>query len=157
MLGDERLAWLGQLPTKHYEHDLLLLHASPGDLWRAPPPDADDPTLATTYGRCNAKTVVYGHIHRPYIRRLDQLTVANSGSVGSPFDGDPRASYLLLDSGQLEIIRVEYDVERETNLLRRSSHPDRDRIIEMRRLGRFVAVRANHPADRATVSPASTR
>jgi hypothetical protein len=28
---------------------------------------------------------------------LDGLTVANSGSVGSPFDADPRASYLLIE------------------------------------------------------------
>ena len=139
-LGDERLAWIRQLPCEHRERDLLLLHASPGDLWWAPLPDADDPMLATTYGRCNANTVVYGHIHRPYVRYLDELTVANSGSVGSPFDGDPRASYLLFDSGQLEVIRVEYDVEREANLLKRSGHPDRDRIIEMRRRGKFVAV-----------------
>jgi putative phosphoesterase len=139
-LGSERLGWLRQLPAEHQEQDLLLLHASPGDLWRAPPPEADGPTLATTYGRCDANTVVYGHIHRPYIRHLDQLTVANSGSVGSPFDGDPRASYLLIDSGQQQIIRVEYDVDQETDLLKRSKHPDRDRIAEMRRLGKFIAV-----------------
>jgi putative phosphoesterase len=140
MLGEERLAWLRQLPAEHREQDLLLVHASPGDLWRAPSPDADDSTLAATYGSSDADTVVYGHIHRPHIRQLDQLTVANSGSVGSPFDGDPRASYLLLDSGDLQIIRVAYDVEGEIDLLRRSNHPDRERIAEMRRLGRFVAV-----------------
>ncbi|HEY3728626.1 MAG TPA: metallophosphoesterase family protein [Solirubrobacteraceae bacterium] len=139
-LGDERLAWIRQLPAEHREHDVLLLHASPGDLWRAPSPDADDRTLTAAYGQCTAKTVIYGHIHRPYIRHIDQLTVANGGSVGSPFDGDPRASYLLLESGQLEVIRVEYDVEREAKLLKRSGHPDRDRILEMRRLGKFVAV-----------------
>jgi putative phosphoesterase len=140
MLGEERLDWLRRLPSDHHEQDLLLVHASPGDLWRAPAPDADDETLASTYGLSDAETVVYGHIHRPYIRRLDHLTVANSGSVGSPFDGDPRASYLLLDSGHVEMVRVAYDVEREIDLLRRSDYPDRERIAEMRRLGKFVAV-----------------
>jgi putative phosphoesterase len=139
-LGEERLAWLRQLPAEHRDQNLLLLHASPGDLWRAPSPDADDPTLAATYGSSDVDTVVYGHIHRPYTRQLDQLTVANSGSVGSPFDGDPRASYLLLDAGDIQIIRVAYDVQREIDLLHRSDHPDRERIAEMRRLGRFVAV-----------------
>jgi putative phosphoesterase len=140
MLGDERLAWLGELPAEHREQDLLLLHASPGDLWRAPTPDADDPELASTYGSCNANVVVYGHIHRAYIRQLGQLTVANSGSVGSPFDGDPRASYLLLESGWPQIVRVAYDIEREVHLLHRSDYPDYDRIAKMRRLGTFVAV-----------------
>jgi diadenosine tetraphosphatase ApaH/serine/threonine PP2A family protein phosphatase len=43
--------------------------------------------------------------------------VINTGSVGLPYDGDPRASYLLLDGEQAEIRRVEYDVERELALL----------------------------------------
>jgi putative phosphoesterase len=140
LLDDERLAWLRQLPSEHRDQDLLLVHASPGDLWRAPSPDADNETLAETYGLCGASTVVYGHIHRPYVRQLDQLTIANSGSIGSPFDGDPRASYLLLESGRAEVIRVQYDIEREIDLMRRSDHPDRDRIAEMRRRGKFVAV-----------------
>ncbi|RMG03405.1 MAG: metallophosphoesterase [Nitrospirae bacterium] len=34
----------------------------------------------------------------------------NSGSVGQPRDGDPRAAYLLFSDERLEIIRVEYPV-----------------------------------------------
>lgn len=140
LLGDERIAWLRQLPDEHREDKVVLVHASPGDLWRAPLPDAEDSKLTATYGSCDAETVIYGHIHRPYIRQLEQFTVTNSGSVGSPFDGDPRASYLLLDSDQAQIVRVEYDIEREVNLLLRSDYPDAPRIAEMRRLGKFVAV-----------------
>jgi putative phosphoesterase len=139
-LGDERLGWLRRLPDEHREQDFVLVHASPGDLWRAPLPDADDATLGATYGSCDARTVVYGHIHRPYVRRLGQITIANTGSVGSPFDGDPRASYLLLDMDEAQLIRVDYDIEQEIDLVRRSSHPDRARIAEMRRRGRFVPV-----------------
>lgn len=142
LLGDERMAWLRQLPVEYRDGELALVHASPGDLWRAPLPDAEDSALEATYGPCGTRTVVYGHIHRPYVRRLDGLAVANSGSVGSPFDGDPRASYLLLDRGEAQIIRVEYDIERETGLLLRSGYPDAPRIAEMRRLGKFVVVTA---------------
>jgi putative phosphoesterase len=139
LLGDQRMAWLRQLPHEHREDNVVLVHASPGDLWRAPLPDAEDSKLTATYGPYNAETVVYGHIHRPYVRQLDQFTITNSGSVGSPFDGDPRASYLLLDSGEAQIFRVEYDIEREVDLLLRSDYPDAPRIAEMRRLGKFVA------------------
>jgi hypothetical protein len=38
LLGDERVSWLRQLPGEHREQDLALVHASPGDLWRAPLP-----------------------------------------------------------------------------------------------------------------------
>jgi putative phosphoesterase len=140
LLGAERIAWLHRLPDEHWEDNVVLVHASPGDLWRAPPPDADDSRLAGTYGSYDAETVIYGHIHRPYIRQLEHFTVTNSGSVGSPFDGDARASYLLLDSDHAQIVRVEYDIEREVALLLRSGYPDAPRIAQMRRLGKFVAV-----------------
>jgi putative phosphoesterase len=140
LLGAERIAWLRLLPAEHREDDLVLLHASPGDLWRAPPPDAEDSVLAATYDSCAAKRVVYGHIHRPYVRQVGALTVANSGSVGSPFDGDPRASYLLVDD-EMEVIRVEYDIEREVSLLLNSGYPDVRRLAETRRRGQFIPVR----------------
>jgi predicted phosphodiesterase len=142
LIGDERLAWLRALPSEHREPGIALLHASPGDLWRAPFPNAGEAELAGTYAACAAEVVVYGHIHQPYVRPLDHMTITNSGSVGSPFDGDPRASYLLVDEGgELEVIRVEYDIEREARLLLRSDYPDAVRIAETRRKGRFVALR----------------
>ena len=36
---------------------------------------------------------VTAHTHRPHQRRTQGMDVVNIGSVGSPFDGDPRASY----------------------------------------------------------------
>jgi putative phosphoesterase len=140
LIGEERISWLRRLPAESREDDLVLLHASPGDLWRAPLPDAEDSVLVATFEPCEAETVVYGHIHRPYVRRIGALTVANSGSVGSPFDGDPRASYLLVDEGELEVVRVEYDLEREVSLLLSSGYPDARRLAETRRCGRFIAV-----------------
>jgi predicted phosphodiesterase len=145
LLGYERIAWLRQLPDEHREHGLALVHASPGDLWRAPMPDAEDSELVATYESCDAELVVYGHIHRPFARELRGLKVVNSGSVGSPFDGDPRASYLLLDGASVEIVRVEYDLEREADLLLRSGYPDAPRIAETRRRGRFLPAPAGKP------------
>jgi putative phosphoesterase len=143
LIGPERLEWLRALPAERREGDLTLVHASPGDLWRAPPPDAEDSELLSTYGPCGTGIVVYGHIHRPYVRRVGELVVANSGSVGMPFDGDPRASYVFLDGGELQVVRVEYDVEREVSLLLSSGYPDAGRLAQTRRLGRFVPVESS--------------
>jgi len=44
-LGDDRLAWLRSLPAERRAADLRVVHASPGDLWRAPMPDAEDSLL----------------------------------------------------------------------------------------------------------------
>jgi len=103
-------------------------------------PDAPDGELLETFGPANRGIVVYGHIHLPYVRRLESIMVANTGSVGNPFDGDPRASYLLVEDGEPETIRVSYDIEREVSIVLDSGYPDAVRIAEMRRRGAFVPV-----------------
>jgi putative phosphoesterase len=137
-LGDERIAWLRELPAERRLDDVVLVHASPGDLWRAPMADAPDDELAAVYGGAGAPVAVYGHVHVPFVRPVGALTVANSGAVGSPFDGDPRAAYLLVEDGAPSVVRVEYDVEHEAAVLRALGYPDAERIAETRRVGRFV-------------------
>lgn len=138
LLGEERVSWLRDLPLEARVDDLAVVHAAPGELWRAPMPTVEDDELSLMYGPLEAETAVYGHIHRPFVRSLDEMTVANSGSVGMPWDGDPRASYVLVDDGVPRLVRVAYDVEREAAVMRRSGYPDAARLIEMRRRGRFV-------------------
>jgi predicted phosphodiesterase len=139
-LGDQRLAWLRAQPADLSVGGTTLVHAAPGDLWRAPMPDATDAELETTYRQLGARVAIYGHIHRPHVRCLNGLTIANAGSVGLPWDGDARASYLLIDRNKPEIVRVEYDIEAEIRALRRSRYPDSERIAEMLRRGRFVPI-----------------
>jgi putative phosphoesterase len=136
--GESRLSWLRQLPGELRYENLVLLHASPGNLWRAPVDTADDSALEGAYKELNAKIVVYGHIHRPFVRKLVRMTVCNTGSVGSPYDGDPRASYLMIDNGLPAIRRVEYDVEKETGRLLASEYPLKEWIAETRRKGAYV-------------------
>jgi putative phosphoesterase len=138
-LDGERLAWLRGLPAELRLGDLVVVHAAPRNLWRAPMPEASDDEVEEVYAPLEAGHVVYGHIHRPYVRALDSMVVANSGSASMPWDGDPRASYLLVDDGEASVVRVVYDVERDAELLTRSGHPDAERIVGMRRTGRFVA------------------
>jgi predicted phosphodiesterase len=138
-LGDERVAWLRTLPTECRTGELAVVHARPDDLWRAPMPDASDAELSSTYAGLEASRVGYGHIHRPFVRTVDGLTVANAGSVGLPWDGDPRAAYLLIDDGVPNIVRVEYDVDREVRELRAAVHPDAERLAAMLRSGSFIA------------------
>jgi predicted phosphodiesterase len=142
LLGPGRLDWLRGLPQEHRLEDLLVLHASPGDLWRAPMPDAEDSKLIDVYGGLEAACVVYGHIHRPYVRELATLTVANSGSVGQPGDGDPRASYLRVEAGEVSIRRVAYDIEREIAALSKRDYPYADWLAERLRSGRFLPLPA---------------
>jgi putative phosphoesterase len=122
-LGEQRLSWLRVLPRVQIYDDFALVHARPDTAWRAPTDSAADDDLRSTYEPLGRPTVVYGHIHRPYIRRVGSVVVANSGSVGLPHDGDRRASYLILDDGTPSIRRVEYDADRELRALRTSGRP----------------------------------
>jgi putative phosphoesterase len=124
-LGEEPNRWLQKLPLEwRQERRVALVHAVPGDLWKAVGPQTEDSELRAIYGPLGARLAVYCHIHRPYVRDLADLTVANTGSVGLPFDGDPRSSYLLVDDGKPDIRRVEYDVERAVREVEESAHPD---------------------------------
>jgi putative phosphoesterase len=138
MIGESRMAWLRHLPAELRFENLVLMHAGPGNLWRAPMDTADDAELQSTYAQLNAELVVYCHIHRPFVRKVGTMTVCNTGSVGSPYDGDPRSSYLIIDDGRPAIRRVEYDVEKEVGRLLASDYPYKEWIAEMRRKASYV-------------------
>jgi putative phosphoesterase len=139
LIGESRLKKLQTLPMQIRQQELVLLHASPGDLWKSPMDSSDEKALERVYRPLNAQMVVYGHIHRPFIKRLSGFTVCNSGSVGMPYDGDSRSSYLLLTDGQPEIRRVEYDIEAENRLLLASNYPYKEWFAEVRTRGAYVA------------------
>ncbi|HYA97437.1 MAG TPA: metallophosphoesterase family protein [Methylomirabilota bacterium] len=136
-LGAERLAWLGDLPRVQIQGVMALVHASPQNLWRAPMPEATDSELASVYGPLRQPVAVYAHIHRPYTRAVSGITVANTGSVGLPHDGDPRAAYLLLNESKPGIRRVEYDVGKELKALAGSRLPHSGWIAKVIETGRF--------------------
>jgi putative phosphoesterase len=131
LLGPDRVQWLRRLPRLWRHEDLVVMHASPTTVEEAPPVDATDQQLVATYGGLEARLVVYGHLHRPFVRRIGSLTVANSGSVGWPVDGDWRPSYLLIDEGEVRVRRVRYDVEAQIAELRASRYPSRSWLIKV--------------------------
>jgi putative phosphoesterase len=137
-IGDERLAWLRALPRQWSEEGLSVVHAVPDDVWPSVLPTAPDAELERVYGVLGSKHVVYGHIHYPFVRRLSGFTVTNSGALSLSFDGDRRASYALIDGEQLEIKRVDYDVEEEIRLLLRADDPFATSTAETLRTGTYV-------------------
>jgi predicted phosphodiesterase len=136
-LGEDRLTWLGSLPRSQTYGPMTLIHANPESLWRAPAPEVSDDELASVYGSLGQPIAVYAHIHRSYIRKMPGLTVVNTGSVSLSYDGDPKASYLLLDGLEPEIRRVEYDVDREIQELGASGLPHADWLAKTLRNARF--------------------
>ena len=60
-----------------------------------------------------ADLVVLGHTHIAYEVKTSGTWVVNPGSVGMPADGDPRASYAVLDTVSRSVTfgRVKYDID----------------------------------------------
>jgi putative phosphoesterase len=137
-LGDERCAWLASLPREQIQSWFALVHASPESTWRAPAREAADTEFERIYAPLGRPLAVYGHIHRPFIRRLDAITVINSGSAGLSYDGDPRASYLLLEDTEPTIRRVDYDLDAEIQRLSGSGTPHSDWIARSLASASFV-------------------
>ena len=87
--------------------------------------------------------VCFGHTHKPWHRVVEGVHFVNTGSVGRPKDGDPRAGYVLLDVGAdgavtVEFVRVEYDVEEAARGILDSELPDE--FAEYLRTGGKLAV-----------------
>jgi putative phosphoesterase len=90
-LGEERLAWLSELPLVKTQADFALVHATPESCWRTPPTEATDAELETLYGSLGRPIVIFGHTHRPFTRGMagQPRLLINAGSVGLSYDGDP--------------------------------------------------------------------
>jgi diadenosine tetraphosphatase ApaH/serine/threonine PP2A family protein phosphatase len=110
-VGDRTVADLAALPEwLGDEGRVRFCHASPISDVRSfmPEPGEDDEELL---GGHSEPLVVFGHTHLPF-ERLGPAGVrlVNPGSVGMPFDGDPRAAWAILhDDGRVEHRRVAYD------------------------------------------------
>jgi predicted phosphodiesterase len=107
-LGDERVEWLRALPSERRlrtDDDTLVLvcHASPGSQTSGFDQDLDP----------SVTVIICGHTHLPEVRDLGFKVIVNTGSAGYVFDGDPTASWALLDiedgDVRAEIRRTEFD------------------------------------------------
>lgn len=104
----------------------LAVHGSPDGVRDYVYPDRSMEQLAVWLEEHNARCLFMGHTHQPFVRELPQGLVVNPGSLGQPKDGDPRPSYALVDLKRLkaQIIRLDYDVEAEAELLREEGLPE---------------------------------
>jgi diadenosine tetraphosphatase ApaH/serine/threonine PP2A family protein phosphatase len=108
-LGDALVAELAALPFDHAEAGARFCHASPVSDMRSFLPEPGDDEADLLEGVEDA-LLVFGHTHLPFERAATAggTRLVNPGSVGMPFDGDPRASYALLhDDGRIEHRRLE--------------------------------------------------
>jgi diadenosine tetraphosphatase ApaH/serine/threonine PP2A family protein phosphatase len=144
-LGAEQRRFLTALPLTAQEEDRLYLHseASHPARWRyvQGTADAARSIIATT-----ARITFCGHIHQPALYSMSSAAKMTSfvpsagvpvqlltgrqwlavlGSVGQPRDGNPAASFAMLNTEKQEITycRVPYDVEAAAARIRANGLP----------------------------------
>jgi putative phosphoesterase len=117
-LSGASLRWLGKLPIElRLELDgfrMSVYHGSPTEpLTSYIYPDYAEEHAESFLTQTGAEILILGHTHVPYKIEKGGRFMLNPGSVGQPRDGDPRASYLMLETDLLEVEhrRVEYNID----------------------------------------------
>jgi diadenosine tetraphosphatase ApaH/serine/threonine PP2A family protein phosphatase len=122
---------------------MLMVHGSPRKINEYLFEDRPDASFHRMMEDAHADVMLFGHTHKPYHKVLQYEQdgamryrhAINTGSVGKPKDGDPRACYVVIEidegpspfragSLQVEFVRVPYDVERAANAVEESPLPD---------------------------------
>ena len=90
-----------------------LVHGSPRKVNEYLFADKPARTFERIAAGADCDVLVFGHTHQPWVAEYGGVLFVNCGSVGKPKDGDPRASYALLELAESEVSatieRVEYD------------------------------------------------
>jgi len=120
---------------------LILLHATPTSNLVYVTEDRSDDFLRKMAEQAGAKAgdvIAFGHTHKPWHRVVDEVLFVNTGSVGRPKDGDPRAGWTLITLGgaapRAESRRVPYDVAAACAAIRAAGLPEE--FAETLRTGR---------------------
>lgn len=76
---------------------IRLLHGLPGNPFVGVYPESDEGQISPLFDTFPEPVIISGHTHRPLNRQIGGKRFLNPGSVGLPYNGDPRAQYMTLD------------------------------------------------------------
>lgn len=105
-----------------------MTHGSPGSPQDYVGADTSRERLVALAAMSDASVVLSGHTHQAFSRKVEGVLFINPGTVGRPDDGDPRASYAILEieKGKLEVahFRVPYNIMASVQGLRQVGLPE---------------------------------
>ena len=115
---EKNRTYLKELPTelrmKVDGLQILMVHGSPRKNNEYLFEDSDEVDEVTK--EIAEDILICGHTHKPYYKIINGKHVINSGSVGKPKHGNPKATYVLINIAgknvSVDIIEVPYDFEK---------------------------------------------
>lgn len=130
-LTDSNRRYLQSLPReivlRYKQRTVLLTHGSPASNQEPLSPVTPAERLYELAGMVSTDLVVCGHSHQPFTRHVGGVKFINTGSVGRPDDGDPRAAYAMLTATKKKLavqhFRLEYDVARAVQAIHEHGLP----------------------------------
>lgn len=131
-LSRKSLKYLQSLPQEiRFEWEgrrVLLTHASPASNEEALDAATAESRFRELAQMARTDLIICGHSHQPFVRHVGDIWFINTGSVGRPDDGDPRATYAIMQTSQDEItvehFRVPYDIDRAVAAIREKELPE---------------------------------
>lgn len=99
-LSADDAAFLASLPPSVVaarSTEVRVVHGTPASNREGVGPWTSDEDLGRIVADVREPVLVCAHTHRPLVRRIGRWLVVNTGSVGLPFNGDPRAQYVVLE------------------------------------------------------------
>jgi predicted phosphodiesterase len=127
-LSEEQLAWAKSLPVAAVLDGVTYCHATPTDDMPITTAETPEEDVAKTF-EGHAGTIVIGHTHHQFDRRIGDLRVVNAGSVGMAYEGDVAAFWTLVEDGEPRPMRTPFDVELAVRELRASGWPNADEFV----------------------------
>jgi putative phosphoesterase len=107
---------------------ILLTHGSPASPDEHLLPDTPERRLRELADMAEGDVVICGHSHVPFVRKVGKTWFINTGSVGRPDDGDPRACYAILEitprKFQVRHYRLDYNIQRTIDAMRKHHLPE---------------------------------
>jgi predicted phosphodiesterase len=115
LISSESMEWLRSSPRSHSWEEYRFVHGG----WSDP---IDEYIYTVSEERLPGDGGIYfsGHTHVQYLARFGRKTYCNPGAVGQPRDGDRRAAFAVCRQGQITLHRVEYDIDRTAEVMRRA-------------------------------------
>lgn len=102
--------------------DIFFCHATPlnpFDIFTKLTPESE---LLDMFEQVNEPTIICGHTHMQFERRIGSKRVINAGSVGMPF-GAPGADWLLIGD-DFELKHTDYDLDLAAQVVSKTEYPD---------------------------------